>query len=317
MMDILTIGSTTIDLFLHVPNSDGVNSLVEEGSKTCFYPGSKIGVDHFQMTPGGNALNVAVGASTLGLKAQIYTELGEDEFTKDIIEVLKNKKVNTDLCFGTKGTRSNVGTVIIHDSERTIFSYHEKHEYKSRDFGTPKIIYFTSIPEGNETFQKILINHVSHYKNTILAYNPGSGQINAGVDSIKDVLQVTDILFLNKEEAEVLTKEAPVDKLHKLLQALGPKLTVITDGRNGASASANGKVVNIKAFTDDKPVVDMTGAGDAFSSGFLSAIHYKKPLREALIWGAVNSASVIKEIGATKGLLDKKTMEAIVASVLK
>jgi len=316
-MDILTIGNTTIDLYLRVPSNKGISSLTEEGPKMCFNHGSKIGVDKFEMTPGGNALNVAVGTATMGLKAQIYTEMGDDEYTKDILAALKEKKVDTKLCFKDKGTHNNVGTIIVHEGERTIFSYHEKHEYKYREWGTPKIIYYTSMPEGNETFQKVLVNFLIQNNKTILAYNPGSGQLKNGVNSLKDILNVTDILFLNKEEAIMLTRDAPLEKLHKYLQDLGPKLTVITDGKNGASASANGKVVSIKAFTDDKPVVDMTGAGDAFSSGFLSAIHYNKPLKEALIWGAVNSGSVIKEIGSIRGLLDKKTIEAIVASILK
>lgn len=316
-MDILTIGNTTIDLYLSVPSAKGINTLVEEGAKTCFYHGSKIGVDKFEMSPGGNALNVAIGAATLGLKAQIYTEMGDDEYSQTILDALKKNKVDTKLCIKNKGTNNNVGTVIVHEGERTIFSYHEKHEYKYRNFNSPKIVYYTSMPEGNEMFQKILVNFVKENKKVILACNPGSGQLKSGLNSLLDIFAVTDILFLNKEEAIMLTKEAPIEKLHKYLQELGPKLTVITDGKNGASASANGQVVSIKAFSDDKPVVDMTGAGDAFSSGFLSAIHYNRPLKEALIWGAINSGSVIKEIGSIHGLLDKKTMEAVVASIIK
>lgn len=316
-MDILTIGNTTVDLYLHIPSNKNINSLVEEGPKMCFYHGSKIAVDKFEMSPGGNALNVAIGASTMGLKAQIYTEMGDDEYTKDILAVLKGRKVDTKHCYKNKNTHNNVGTIIVHEGERTIFSYHEKHEYKPRDWGNPKIIYYTSMPDGNELFQKVIVNYIKQNGKTILAVNPGSGQLKVGISSFKNILEITDILFLNKEEAISITKEGPLERVHKYLQEYGPKLTVITDGKNGASASANGKVVTIKAFTDDKPVLDMTGAGDAFSSGFLSAIHYKRPLKEALIWGAVNAGSVIKEIGATNGLLDKKTMEAVIASIMQ
>ena len=315
-MDILTIGHTTMDLYLRIPSGKKVNSLVEDGPKTCFYHGSKIQVDKFEMTPGGNALNVAIGTAALGLNSQIYTELGDDEYTTDIINTLKERKVDTKLCIKNKGKHNNVGTIIVHEGERTIFSYHEKQEYRYREWGTPQIIYYTSLPSGYETFQKVLINHVKQNKKTIFAFNPGTTHLKNGVLSFKDILEITDILFLNKEEAISITKEASIEKLHKQLQELGPKLTVITDGKNGASASASKKIIQIKAFIDNNPVVDKTGAGDAFSSGFLSAIHYNKPLKEALIWGAINSGAVIKKIGSIRGLLDKETMEAIVTSAM-
>jgi sugar/nucleoside kinase (ribokinase family) len=59
-------------------------------------------------------------------------------------------------------------------------------------------------------------------------------------------------------------------------------------------------------------VLDKTGAGDAFSAGFLSAIFYGKKLKEALAWGVVNSGNEIKEIGSIKGLCTKEQIEKIV-----
>jgi sugar/nucleoside kinase (ribokinase family) len=56
----------------------------------------------------------------------------------------------------------------------------------------------------------------------------------------------------------------------------------------------------------------VTGAGDAFASGFLSAYILKKPIREAMKWGIANSASVIGEIGAQTGLLHRERMEVYV-----
>lgn len=311
-MDILTIGQCTTDLYMRVPSKRKVDSLVEEGNKMCFFHGSKIEIEKFEISPGGNPLNVAIGTATLGLKTQIYTEMGNDEYTQPIIKLLKDSGVDTKLCIKNKDRHNNVSSIIVHEGERTIFAYHEKQEYVQRDWGTPKMIYYTSMPEGYEKFQIILRKYVEENKNTILAFNPGSVQLDKGVKSLKVILEVTDILFVNKEEAIFLTKEAPLEKLHKQLQDLGPKLTVITNGKEGASASANGKMVNVKAYTDKGIILDKTGAGDAFSSGFLSAIHYNKSLKEALLWGAANAGSVIKEIGAVKGLLEKELIEAIV-----
>ena len=62
-------------------------------------------------------------------------------------------------------------------------------------------------------------------------------------------------------------------------------------------------------------MVDKTGAGDAFSAGFMSAIFYGKGLKEALAWGVVNAGNQIKEIGALKGLCDKNQIEKIVKEI--
>jgi ribokinase len=96
---------------------------------------------------------------------------------------------------------------------------------------------------------------------------------------------------------------------------LGPKLTVITDSTNGANAFDGNEVIKMGIYTDTRPVVDKTGAGDAFASGFLAALFYKKSLKEALAWGVVNSGACIKEIGSIHGLLNKDEIEKIVKSL--
>jgi sugar/nucleoside kinase (ribokinase family) len=62
----------------------------------------------------------------------------------------------------------------------------------------------------------------------------------------------------------------------------------------------------------DVKAVGKTGAGDAYSSAFLSAIVMKKNIPTAMQWGTANSASVIQQIGAQKGLLDKAGVEKMI-----
>jgi sugar/nucleoside kinase (ribokinase family) len=62
----------------------------------------------------------------------------------------------------------------------------------------------------------------------------------------------------------------------------------------------------------DVKAVGKTGAGDAFASAFLSAIILKKDIQTAMQWGTANSASVIQQIGAQKGLLNKVGIEKMV-----
>jgi sugar/nucleoside kinase (ribokinase family) len=140
-----------------------------------------------------------------------------------------------------------------------------------------------------------------------LVFNPGSWQMRADPNDIKDVLLLTHLIFVNREEAEKLTnfgESSGKDRdLLIALSKLGPKVCVITDGSGGAVAydSIDGKFLKVGVLPVD--AYERTGAGDAFGSGALSALIHGKTLEEALLWGTSNSASVIGYTGSQKGLL--------------
>ena len=89
------------------------------------------------------------------------------------------------------------------------------------------------------------------------------------------------------------------------MQALGPKIMVITDGPKGAHAFDGKNFWFQPPYPDPKPPFERTGAGDAFSSTTVAALALGNDLPTALSWGAVNSMSVVQEIGAQKGLLTR------------
>ena len=145
-----------------------------------------------------------------------------------------------------------------------------------------------------------------------LAFNPGSWQLREEYEAIKETVSVTHIIYVNREEAEKLTafgKSGGKDReLLVALNKLGPKICIITDGGNGSFAydSINGKFFKAGVLPVD--AYERTGAGDAFGSGSLAALIHGKSLDEALLWGTVNSASVIGYTGPQKGLLKESEM---------
>ena len=72
-------------------------------------------------------------------------------------------------------------------------------------------------------------------------------------------------------------------ELLKKMHDLGPKIVVITDATNGAYIYDGNDVWKIPMYPDPKPPVDRTGAGDAFSATFTSAIALGKTIQEALM----------------------------------
>ena len=64
------------------------------------------------------------------------------------------------------------------------------------------------------------------------------------------------------------------------------------------------------------PIIEMTGCGDSYSTGFMSALQLGKNIPEAMKWGTVNAASVLQKIGAREGLLQRKDIEGFIAGTV-
>lgn len=306
--DIVCVGDAKIDTFLTLHEANEHLRLIKETNELAIKFGEKINVDKAEVLLGGNAANVAVGTSRLGLSTAIIAEIGKDEFAQKIINALSKENVNVSNVAQTEGQQSSFSTVINFMNERIIFSEHvaRKHDFNFENILT-KWIYLTSL--GNE-WQNAYSKTIDFVKKTKskLAFNPGTLQIESEISNIENVLSVTDILFVNKDEGEELLNyphgQKNIEEITTNLQKLGPKVVIVTDGKNGSFAiDKKGEILEEQII--DAKIVEKTGAGDAYSSGFLAAILHEKPTKEAMYWGTKNSASVIGKVGAIAGLLNK------------
>jgi len=332
--DVVCVGNAKIDLFLSIHEANKHLRLNAQTNELCFHSGEKIAVDGCNLSLGGNAANVAVGLSRLGLKSSLYAEIGDDELSHKIINTLKKEDVHTENVKRSKDNECSISVIINFKNERTIFSEHIKrlHDFVFDNLST-KWLYLTSIGNEWKNAYERTSNFVKQTK-TLLAFNPGTLQINAGYESIADVLNVTNILFVNKEEATRISNLSPRARLDSArlgeagkflifnekdnkdiikqllikLQKLGPKIVVITDGDCGSYAIDEKGEIIAQAAIKTK-IVEKTGAGDAYSTGFMSAILHGLSIKDAMHWGTLNSASVIEKIGAQVGLLRKEEME--------
>ena len=105
MLDIITIGNATLDVFAHV------HPRVFNGN-ICFLPGSKVEVEDIDFFTGGGASNVAVGLSRLGLKTGIVAVLGNDTSKQAILDELKREKVSTSLLSFSKKNRTPYSVIL-------------------------------------------------------------------------------------------------------------------------------------------------------------------------------------------------------------
>lgn len=312
--DILCVGDALIDIFLFLTNPDEHFHESDQGHEFCFKLGAKIPVSDSKFYLGGDACNVSVGLSRLGLQVALVGETGDDMFAQKVIDGLQKENVHLDFFKQTENTPATFSVNIVAMQDRTILSRHITRQHEI-DFTSAqsKWVYLTSLGDVWEPLYKNVLEYVT--KNNIqLAFNPGSKQLQAGKDSFSDILKRVDVLFVNKEEAskilsgsEETTKN--IEDLLKEVQLLGPKIVSITDGANGSSAiDTHGKIYQQGTIPGE--YVQKTGVGDAYATGFLGSLFYnKEDIQKAMLWGAINASSVVGHLGAQGGLLKKEAVE--------
>ncbi|MFM2424321.1 MAG: hypothetical protein RLZZ70_712 [Candidatus Parcubacteria bacterium] len=314
--DFVAIGDLVIDAFIQLSKDDAdVSQDIDTGRQTLHMPfGQKLPYDDVVVVNAvGNSPNAAVSAHRLGLKTALISSLGNDRNGKECLETLRNEGVDTTYVKLYEGKATNYHYVLRYGPERTILIKHEKFPYTLPNFPVPpRYIYFSSIGEHGVPHHHEIAAYVKEHPETKLVFQPGSFQIKIGYRELKDLYEVTEIFFCNKEEAQQIleTTEQHVPTLIRALAALGPKLPVITDGPHGAYVVDEAdQAWHMPMYPDPSDPIDRTGAGDAFASTFTAAIALGFSPDIALSWGPINSMSVVQKIGAQAGLLSREALE--------
>lgn len=304
------IGDSTIDEFLKIDNAEVTCTKDEINCKISLPFGTKIPVSEYSTSIAGNSINTGVGLAKLGLKVSLDSELGFDAFGNQIISELNKRGVDTTYVRLNENKITNVHQILFFQDERTILTFHEKYNYELKNWSTkPKMIHYSSQAGNFESYMDKLIEYIKSNREIITSFNPGSAQMKLGTEKLNRFFDICDILFVNDEEAFIITNEKDLNKQHIELEKRGIKMSVITLGKRGSSAYSEGKYFNLGILDETLPIRDKTGAGDSHSAGFLAGIFYGKSMEESLKWGTINSAYCLTEVGAVNGLLTKREIE--------
>lgn len=324
MFDIITFGSATQDIMIK-PRKLTVlkyDKNFSSGQGVCFPMGSKIDVEEIIFNTGGGGTNTAATFSLQGFKAAFCGMIGDDVVGKEIIGELKKLKINTSLVLKTKEKSTNHSVIILNDGQdRTILAYRGASELMSKDkipWSKLKSKWVYLAPLTGllcNTFEDI-VNFANQNKIRVAA-NPSIAQLS--LPNFSEIAKKIDILFLNQEEASFLTK-IPYEKEQEIFSALDsmcPGVAVMTKGGEGVVVS-DGKDVYSAKPKPDRKIVDTTGAGDSFASGFLSEFMRsgdiatadggvpQDAVKKSIQFGLANSAGCLSQIGAKNGLLKKE-----------
>lgn len=310
--DFIGFGDTVTDAFIELIDASVNCGINKESCVICMRFGDKIPYKDVHVVAAvGNSANAAVAAARLGLKSALVSNIGDDYFGQECLAALQSEKVDTQFVKINQGQKTNYHYVLMFGAERTILIKHEEYEYELPDFNDPKWVYLSSLGENSLSFHKKIAGYLRDHPDIKLSFQPGTYQIKFGLDALREIYERSDIFICNKEEAQRIlkTSEDDIKRLLSAIHGVGPKTVAVTDGVKGAYAYDGGDFWQMPMYPDPKPPISRTGAGDAFSSTFTIAIAEGLGIETALRWGPINSMSVVQEIGARAGLLNRAQIE--------
>jgi len=292
--DVVTFGSAVVDTFVST-------DVAEKKGFMEYKVGEKLLIRDLKFDIGGAGTNTAVAFSRLGLKTGCITKLGEDNNGKDILKNLEDEGVEY---LGRTVKHKLSGYSIVLDSkggDRTILTYkgvNNEIEIKDiKNFKT-KWLYLSSLMgKSFETQKKVAT--ILKKRGTKIAFNPSSYLIKT--ENLDRLLKICDIVVLNKEEARMLVGNREKDLL-KGMGKLTDAIAVITDKDKLISCSQGHRRYVLMPNKNVK-VVERTGAGDAFASGFVAGQIAGRTVPESLILGLMESEAVITNFGAKNNLI--------------
>jgi len=315
-LDVLAVGDVVTDAFIKLLDDEARVDKDETGPRLSMPFATKVPFDHAEVVPAvGNAANAAVAFAKLGLRAGLVTNIGADDWGRDILSTLNKAKVDSRFVHLNPHKVSNYHYVLWYKQDRTILIKHEEYAYswpRFRIIDIPKWIYFSSISKGAMEYHDQLAHWLESHPPVKLAFQPGTFQIEAGTRRLKGIYQRAEILVVNREEAVTISggHREDIHDLFNRLHELGPRVVVISDGPAGAYASDGTSRYKMPIYPDPKAPYERTGAGDAFTSTFVAAVMKGATIEGALLWAPINSMSVVQKVGAQAGLLNAKEIDS-------
>lgn len=225
-------------------------------------------------TPGGSAANTIVGLARLGCSTSIIGKIAEDD-EGDLIEynLAVNGVYTNNLIYSESGSTGKCIGFVDKNGERCLYISPGVNddikigEINPLNIMRCKIMHYTSFVGDSFNTQIELLEKLS--KETLLSFDPGMLYVEKGFDELKPILERTDILLINESELRLLCNN-DYDDLKELtlgLLDLGIDTVVVKQGSKGVFAINNSQKCFVEAYECE--VVDTTGAGDSFNSGFL------------------------------------------------
>ncbi len=268
-------------------------------------------MQNIRMSFGGDALNEAVIASRLGLKAELISKVGNDEAGKQVLDFLKEKGVHTKVKV-EDGLETGINIVLIDPAGERRFLTNPssslrklaeediiEHLEDAADIVCLASIFVSpllDIPAMERVFQRI-----KSKKDRILVADMTTVKNGETLEDIQDLLPYLDYIIPNETEAERLTGEKDVHRNAELFLKHGASCVIIKWGAKGCLIKTAEQEIEVPAYKGAK-VIDTTGAGDSFVAGFLWGLKNKLSLEECARFGCAVASCTVETVGANAAI---------------
>ena len=308
---ILGIGNAIVDVFVKVDDNFLLKNNLTKGSMKLLekeeFANLKNAIKIEKIEAGGSVANTMAGIAYLKGEVSFIGKINSDEFGKIYKESLQKIKVNFPYSEKSENLPTGASIILITpDSERTMCTYLgissqlSKNDIKEDYIKGHEIIFL----EGylwDKGMSEEMFKHVINLakKNNIKVAMSLSDIFcvkRHREDFFNLLLNELNILIGNENEInELMQKNNLLDCINELKKI--NKLIIITRSVNGSVAILNNEIINCDSFKVKK-VLDLTGAGDLFASGFLKEYLDQSNIKKCLQSGSELAAKVIQKIGA-------------------
>jgi fructokinase len=308
---ILGIGNAIVDVFAKVDDSFLQKNKLIKGSMKLIekseFENLKNTIKIEKIEAGGSAANTMAGIAYLKGDSSFIGKINTDEFGKIYKKSLE--KINVNFRYSEKKESLPTGASIIFitpDSERTMCTYLgissqlSKNDFSEDDIKDYEVIFLEGYlwDKGmSEDMFKYVIN-LAKKNNIKIAMS--LSDIFCVTRHRKDFLNLLmndlNILIGNENEInELMQKNNLLESINEIKKI--NKLIIVTRSANGSLAVSNNEITNCESVKVEK-VIDLTGAGDLFASGFFKEYLNKSNIKQCLKTGSELAAKIIQKIGA-------------------
>jgi fructokinase len=308
---ILGIGNAIVDVFVKVDDDFLLKNDLTKGSMKLIkkeeFESLKSTIKIEKIEAGGSVANTMAGISYLGGNPSFIGKINSDEFGKIYKKSLE--KINVNFLYSENQEKLSTGASIIFitpDSERTMCTYlgissqlskEDINENRIKDY---EIIflegYLWDKGTSEEMFKHVINLAKKHNIKIAMSLSDIFCVTRHREDFFKLLKNDLSILIGNENEInELIQKNNLLDSMNELKNI--NKLIIITRSENGSIAILNNEIINCESTKVEK-VLDLTGAGDLFASGFFKEYLDKSNIKKCLQTGSQLAAKIIQKIGA-------------------
>lgn len=272
----------------------------------------------FALGPGGKGSNQSVASAMAGGRTHFITRLGKDDFAQIARSTWANAGVHPEV---TEDSESYTGAAFIFLEEATgnnaiIVSPGAAARIAPEDLDAKAdlirsaAIFMTQLEQPIPAARRGLEIAKAAGVTTILNPAPAAALDDA-------MLALCDFVTPNESEAETLTglpvtSVAEAERAADALLARGVGACVITLGGNGALYRDRSRSVHVPVISAG-PVVETTGAGDAFNGGFAVALSEGKDVVDAVRFGCATAGISVTRPGTAPSMPSRAEIEALLA----